>query len=74
MFDGDAVSTFQVQKLQHMANGASMRQPAWSLAHDPPRIPCIIPARGKKKGKPNDFQLFVEVLVDELYHLYHVGE
>lgn len=36
-------------------------------------LSCMIPAHGKSKGEPTDFQCFSEILVDELNYLYHVG-
>ena len=36
-------------------------------------LSCIIPAQGKKKSEPNDFQSYTEILADELNFLYHIG-
>lgn len=34
---------------------------------------CIVPAKGKDKGEPKDFQPFLEIVVDELNAYYQCG-
>lgn len=36
-------------------------------------VSCIIPAQGKHKGEPKDFQPFLDIVADELNAYYHVG-
>ena len=75
MFCGDGVNHFK-------RKGYSMWPLAMACANLPAHmrmtlpatwLPCIVPAQGPKKSEPDDFQVFLEIVVDELNYLYHVG-